>query len=88
MHARLLAIADDIDPGILLELHGQDRCVEFRLLERRPGELPGCPEPFGLRKPDRLWKASRDRGVKHPLPPDGCPDRLHGVLLASRDTPH
>ena len=43
MRARLLAVAHNVDAGILLQLHGEHRRIELALGESRPIELPGGP---------------------------------------------
>ena len=65
MRARLLAVADDVDAGILLELHGEHRRVELALLERLSLEPPSRPEPLLFGEPDRLRKAACDRRLEH-----------------------
>ena len=69
VNARLLAIPDDVDPGILLELHGQNGCVELRLFQGGAAHLPGRPEALGLGQPVRLGQAAGDRCFKHDILP-------------------
>src|SRR5215203_6151031 len=69
VHAGLLAVAHDVEPGILLHLHGEDGGVELRLLEVGPRELPRRPQPFGLGEPGRLRQAADERRLQHSDPP-------------------
>jgi hypothetical protein len=51
MLARLLAIADDIDPAVLLELERQDGGIALGGVERGAFEPPRRPKPVRLGKP-------------------------------------
>ena len=54
MLARLLAIGDDIEPGILLLSDDEERRIALRGRELIAVEPPGRPEPIGFGKPGRL----------------------------------
>ena len=62
---RLLAIGDDIDPGVLLLLDHQQRGVALRLNERLALQLPTRPQYPRLGQPSRFRQAARDRRLKH-----------------------
>ena len=61
MAARLLAVADDVDAGLLLIADGEANCVALALGELRTFEQPRRPELIGRREPRRLGQASGDR---------------------------
>jgi hypothetical protein len=69
MLARLLAVADDVDTGILLALDGEERGVALGLLECGALEPPWGPQGIGLGQPGRLGQAAGDGCLKHGLPP-------------------
>ena len=62
MLARLLAVADDIDAGVLLQLESEQRRVILGGCKRCALKLPRRPQPIGLREPGRLRQAAGDRG--------------------------
>src|SRR3546814_14230497 len=66
MLAGLLAVGDDVDPGLGLVEQGEAHGVALGLLEPRgiPGG-PRRPELFRLRKPCRLGQAAGDRRLHH-----------------------
>ena len=68
--ARLLAVADDVDAGILLELDGKLRRVAFRVREGLTGLHPRRPQLVGLGEPGGFGQASSDSGVEHRFPPE------------------
>ena len=51
MLARLLAVGDDVDAGVLLELHREQRGVELACFEIAAGEAPLRPQFIGLGEP-------------------------------------
>ncbi len=63
--ARLLAVADDVDAGVLLLLDGEQGGVALGRLERRAFEPPRRPQPVGLGEPGRLRQAAGDGGLEH-----------------------
>ena len=67
MLARLLAVADGVDPGVLLRLDPEQRRVALRLGERVTGELPLRPQLVRLGEPGRLGQAACDGGFEHKL---------------------
>jgi hypothetical protein len=48
--ARLLAVGDDVDAGILLQLDGEKRRVALAGFEVRPGKPPRRPQLVGFGK--------------------------------------
>ena len=58
MLARLLAVADDVDAGILLQLERQKRGIAFRLVEGGAFLGPRRPENLGSGEPGRLRQAA------------------------------
>jgi hypothetical protein len=62
--ARLLAVADDVDAGILLQLEREQRRVILRLRERVTLEPPRRPQLVRFRKPGRFRQAAGDCGRK------------------------
>jgi len=56
--ARLLAVADDVEPRVFLRLDPQQRGVGLGLLQFGALGLPLRPEFFGLGQPGRLGQAS------------------------------
>ena len=63
--ARLLAVADDVDAGVLLLLDREQGRVELGGVQLGPRQAPGRPEPVGLREPGRLGQAAGDGGLEH-----------------------
>ena len=54
MFAELFAVADDIDPRIILDFHpGQGR-VPLALDQSLPFQAPGSPERLRFRQPGRF----------------------------------
>ena len=68
MLTRLLAVADDVDAAILLQLHRKDGGVALALGEFCALEPPGRPELLGFGEPGRFRQTSCDRGVEHAFP--------------------
>src|SRR5262249_30900408 len=64
MLARLLAVGDDVDAAILLQLEREHRRVALGVRECRTGGPPGRPQSIGLGEPGGLWQASGDGGRK------------------------
>ena len=67
MLARLLAVGDHVDAGVLLQLERQQRGVELAVGEVGAGEPPLRPQLVGLGEPGRLRQAAGDGGRKHPV---------------------
>ena len=63
--ARLLAVADDVDPGVLLQLDREYCRVDLARRELGALELPGGPKLFRLGEPEGLGQAAGDGGVEH-----------------------
>src|SRR3546814_8275508 len=72
----LLAVADDVDAGGLLEADPGERRLLLSLDQFGPLQPPGRPELFRLRQPGRLRQAAchsrRNHGI---LPPSFVPPR-------------
>ena len=86
MLAGLLALGDDIDPGILLQLHGQHGGVALGAGEFIALGFPGRPQRIGLGQPFRLRQRTGDRGWKqHGSLPEGYRLRLC-AMFAGRPT--
>src|SRR5262245_8752721 len=64
MLARLLAVGDDVDAAILLQLEREHRRVALGVREGRAGGPPGGPQSVGLGEPGRLRQAAGDGGCK------------------------
>ena len=62
MLARLLTVADDVDAGVFLLLHGEQRGVELGFRERLARELPRRPQLVRLGKPSGFRQAAGDGG--------------------------
>ncbi|MGY4429082.1 hypothetical protein ACVWWO_001559 [Bradyrhizobium sp. F1.13.1] len=60
----LLALGDDVDPGILLDLDGKHRRIALGADELFALRLPGRPEHVGFGEPFRLRQGAGDRGWK------------------------
>src|ERR1700731_1042794 len=60
MLARLLAVADDVDPGIFLELERDEGGVALALDQRLALEAPGRPQHARLGQPGRLRERAGD----------------------------
>ncbi len=67
--ARLLAVADDVDAGVLLLLDGEEGGVALGLLQVGALEPPRRPQLVGLGQPGRLRQAAGDGGLEHGAPP-------------------
>jgi hypothetical protein len=65
MDARLLAVADDVDAGVLLALHREDGRVDLARRERVALEPPCGPKFFRFSKPEGLRQAAGDGGFEH-----------------------
>jgi hypothetical protein len=63
--ARLLAVGDHVDAGVLLPLHRKQRGVELARGEIVAGETPLRPQLVGLGQPGRFGQAAGDGGGKH-----------------------
>jgi hypothetical protein len=84
MLARLLAVADHVDAGVLLFLEGKDGGVALRIVEGRPFCAPGCPQLVGLGEPGRLRQAAGYGGLEHGYaPPSGLLRRAGRAALLS-----
>ena len=70
MLARLLAVGDDVDAAILLQLEREQRGVALAVVERGAGEPPRRPKLVRLGEPGGLRQAAGDGGVEH-LRPSG-----------------
>ena len=64
MLAGLLALGDDVDAGILLQLHRQHGGVALGAGEFVAFRFPGRPQRVGLGQPFRLRQGAGDRGWK------------------------
>ena len=62
---RLLAVADDVQAGVLLGLDPQQRGIELGLLQRGALGLPLRPQLLRLGQPGGLGQAAGDGGVEH-----------------------
>jgi hypothetical protein len=65
MLPRLLAIGQDVDPGILLQLHHQYRGVTLRFCQGFAGELPRRPQHLRRGEPGRFRQAAGNRRFEH-----------------------
>src|ERR1041384_1308029 len=65
MLTRHLAVADDVEAGILLHLDRQQRSVELGLREFVAGKLPLRPQLIWLGEPRWLRQAAGNTGRKH-----------------------
>ncbi len=74
-----LAVAHDVDAGVLLHLEREERGVGLRLGER-VGALrdPRRPEHLGLREPGGLRQAAGNGGLEHDGAP--LPGSLRGIV--------
>jgi hypothetical protein len=63
--ACLLAVADDVDAAILLQLQRQDGGIALAGIELGAREPPGCPQLLRLGEPGGLRQAACDRCWKH-----------------------
>jgi hypothetical protein len=64
MLARLFALGDDIDAGILLQLDRQQGGVVLGTGQDLARRFPGRPQRIGLGQPFRLRQGARDGGRK------------------------
>ncbi len=64
MLARLFAVGDDVDAGILLQLQDEQRRVGFCSREVIALIAPGRPEAVRLSEPEGLWERAGDGGRK------------------------
>ena len=78
MLARLLAIGDDVDAGILLLLDGQQRRIALGRGKVLAGQLPWRPQHVRFGEPGGLGQAAGDRGLEHALLRDRA---HHGAIL-------
>ena len=60
MLARLLAVGDDVDAAILLQLEGEQGRVALGVVECGAGEAPGRPQLVRLGEPSGFRQASGD----------------------------
>ena len=67
MLARLLALGDDIDAGVFLQLYRQHGGVALGALKLGTAGLPGRPQHVGLGQPFGFWQRTGDRGWKQHL---------------------
>src|SRR4051812_41650379 len=65
MLPRLLPVAHDIEPGVLLLLQPEERRVALRLLELRTRRAPRRPELVRFREPGGFGQTARSAGLKH-----------------------
>ena len=63
--ARLLAVGDDVDAGVLLLLQPEQRRVALGLRELRAAGASRRPELVGLGEPGGLGQAAGDGGLEH-----------------------
>ncbi len=73
MLAALLAVGDDVDAAVLLDLERREHRVAPALGERRAFEAPGRPELQGFGEPGRFRQAAGDRGGKQMIGWHGVP---------------
>ena len=64
MLPRLLAVADDVDAGILLQLDGEQRGVVLGGVKLFTLQAPRRPQLVRLREPGGFWQAAGDGGWK------------------------
>ena len=64
MLARLLAVADDIDAGVLLHFDGDQRGVVLGGGKLFALQTPRRPQFVRLREPGGFWQAAGDGGGK------------------------
>ena len=64
MLPRLLALGDDVDAGVLLQLYRQHGGVALGVREFVAGGFPGRPQLVRLGQPFRLRQRAGDRGWK------------------------
>ena len=62
MLARLLAIGDDVDAGVLLQLDRKQRGIELAGFKLGAGEAPLRPQRLRLGEPDRLRQTAGNGG--------------------------
>ncbi len=65
MLARLLAVGDDVDAGVLLQFHREQRGVELARGEIGAGQPPLRPQLVGLGEPGWFRQGACDGGRKH-----------------------
>ena len=63
---RLLAVGDDVDAGVFLQLDGKDRGIVLGGLKFLALETPGGPKTVRFGEPGRFWQAPGDGGRKQP----------------------
>src|SRR5205823_13576210 len=63
---RLLAVGDDVDPGLFLVAQREAHRVALAFGERRALELPRRPQRFRLGEPRWLRQTSGDRRTQQP----------------------
>ena len=73
--AGLLAVADDVDPRVLLPLHREDSRVDLASGERVALEPPCGLQLFRLGEPERLRQVVGDGGCEHVGSREGHPRR-------------
>ena len=66
--ARLLAVGDDVDAGVLLIAKRQGHRVAHALLEGGAVEEPRSPEGLGRGEPRGLGQTAGDGGLEHVRP--------------------
>ena len=69
---RLLAVAHDVEAGLLLAADGEERRVVLGLEQRLAGERPRGPQDVGRGEPGRLGQAARERRLEHVVSPLAC----------------
>ena len=81
--ARLLAVADDVQPGVLLRLDPQQRGIGLGLAQFVALGLPLRPELVGFGQPARLGQAACDRGGEHGFPRNKGLERPNDATTAA-----
>ena len=61
---RLLAVGDDVDAGVFLQLDGEDRGIVLGCFKLLALKTPGGPQPVRFGEPGGFWQAAGDRGRK------------------------
>ena len=65
MLARLLAVADDVDAAVFLQLDRENGGVALAAQEIVAGKPPWRPQPVGLGKPGGFRQRAGDGGLEH-----------------------
>jgi hypothetical protein len=83
MLARLLAVGDDVDAGVLLQLEREERGVALGLGQLLAFEPPRRPQLVGLGEPGRFRQAAGDR--QHRM--RGVAEQRHRPLRPAHQRP-